>query len=222
MGRIIADYRERKVISVLKDALGEVEVTNLPVGDFLVVCNDTALLIERKEVSDFIASMKSNRLWEQLRRMLIAELMNLKVVRRALLLHGLMSEALKGSGVGWNNVMGAFMEIQYNYGIPLFHAENDDSLIQFFRIALKRECEGKNGAEIRELWARPIPKRGMSEDEWKVYVLSSLPLVGEKMAESLLSHFGSIERVAQANPVELRKVEGIGEKRAKLIFKIFH
>ena len=220
--RLYVDYRERKVASLIIREFENVEITNLPVGDFIVEIDGKGLLIERKEAKDFIASMKNNRLWEQLRRMQVSEVMNINIIRRALLIHGILSDALEFSGIGWNNVMGAFMDIQYNYGIPIFHAEDDAALMHFLRIAIKRENEGKNEGEIKELWSRAIPKKGMSDEEWKIYVLSSLPFVGEKMAKALLEHFGSIEKIARANIVELKKVEGIGEKKAKRIYGIFH
>ena len=220
--KILVDYRERKVAHLIMREFENVDILTLPVGDFLIVQGDQGMLIERKESNDFIASMKNNRLWEQMRRMLTDEVKEVKIIRRALVIHGLLSDSLENSGMGWNHVMGAFMEIQYKYRIPIFHAEDDAALLHFLRIAIKREKEGKNEGEIKELWSRTIPNKDMSEDDWKLYVLSSIPFVGEKMAKNLLEHFGSIEKIARANIVELKKVEGIGDKKAKKIYAIFH
>ena len=220
--KILVDYRERKVAHLIMREFENVDILTLPVGDFLIVQEDQGMLIERKEANDFIASMKNNRLWEQMRRMLTDEVNEVKIIRRALVIHGLLGDALENSGMGWNHVMGAFMEIQYKYGIPIFHAEDDAALLHFLRIAIKRENEGKNEGEIKELWSRAIPKKDMSEEDWKLYVLSSIPFVGEKMAKNLLEHFGSIEKIARANILELKKVEGIGDKKAKKIYAIFH
>ncbi|AGB04531.1 ERCC4-type nuclease [Aciduliprofundum sp. MAR08-339] len=219
--RIFVDYREHSVISLLESVLGKFEMVNLPVGDFLI-CDENGVLIERKSARDFLSSMKTNRLWDQMRRLLADEVMDCKILRRALLIHGSIEDELHLSGFGWNHVMGAFMEIQFKHGIPIFHAESDEALVEFFRILIKREGEGKNDGEIERRWERIPPKKSMSEEEWKVYALSSLPYIGEKMARKLLAQFGSIEKIARANIVELKKVEGIGEKKAKQIYRIFH
>ena len=218
---LMVDYRERRIIPLLEKTL-DFNVANLQVGDFLIIRGDSCMLVERKESVDFVQSMLNNRLWEQMRRMLVDEVLGKKVVRRALVIHGSISEAIENREIGWNNVMGAMMDIQYNYRIPVFHAEDDDALLEFLRIAVKRELAGKNEEGIKELWARPIPKREMSDEDWRVYVLSSLPFVGEKLARKLLEHFGTIEKIARANIIELKKVPGIGDKKARRIYRVFH
>ena len=219
---IYLDYREKKILKYVVEISGYTEITNLPVGDILISTKNGGFLVERKSAWDFIESMKNNRLWEQLRRMQTEEVLGIKISRRALLICGLLTPVLIESGIKWNNVMGAFMEIQFNYGIPIFHAEDETSLREFLRILIKRENEGKNLGEIKKLWARVPARREMSEEEWKIYSLSSLPFIGEATAKKLLSKFGSIEKIARASIVELKKVEGIGDKKARKIYRIFH
>ncbi len=220
--KVFVDYRERSIIPEIEDVLGDYQLENLPVGDFLFVFEDYGVLIERKSARDFINSMKTNRLWDQLRRLLAEEVMDYKIKRRILLIHNCLEDEIILGGFGWNHVMGALMEIQFKYQIPIFHAENIDSLREFLRILIKREIEGKNEGDIEKRWTRIPPKRVMSDEEWKIYALSSLPYIGEKLAAKMLEHFGSIEKIARANIVELKKVEGIGEKKARQIYKIFH
>ena len=219
--KVLVDYRERKILDLLKDALGDFELTNLPVGDFLIA-EDYGVLVERKSAADFLSSMRTNRLWEQLERMLVREVEGVEIRRRALVIHGCLWEEIEESGFGWNHIMGALMEIQYRYGIPVFHAEDDEALKEFLRILVKRERERKNEGEIERRWFRESPRRGMSEEEWKIYMLSSLPNVGEKLAKKMLERFGSVERIARANIEDLKKVEGIGDKKARKIWRIFH
>ena len=220
--KIYLDYRERKILKYVVEISDYTEITNLPVGDILISSAEEGVLIERKSAMDFIESMKNNRLWEQLRRMQTSEVWSVKISRRALLICGLLTPALIESRIKWNNVMGAFMEIQFNYGIPIFHAEDENALKEFLRILVKREKESKNSGEIKKLWARIPPHREMSEEEWRIYVLSSLPFIGETIAKKLLKKFGSIEKIARASIVELKKVEGIGDKKARKIYRIFH
>jgi len=49
-----------------------------------------------------------------------------------------------------------------------------------------------------------------------------LPFVGNKLAKNLLDHFGSVSSIANASVKELEEVKLIGEKKAKLIYQIFH
>jgi len=220
--QVLVDYREKSVLSKIEDILKDFELVNLPVGDFLLIFDDYGVLVERKSAQDFINSMKTNRLWEQMHRLLAEEVMGYHIKRRALLLHNYLEDEVILGGFGWNHIMGALMEIQFKYGIPVFHAESDDAFREFFRILIKRECEGKNEGEIEKRWMRIPPKKEMSEEEWKIYTLSSLPYIGEKLAKNLLTHFGSIEKIARANIIELKKVEGIGDKKARQIYRIFH
>ncbi len=218
--QVLVDYRERKILPLIEDVLEDFELVNLPVGDFLIC--EQGVLVERKSGCDFLNSIKSNRLWDQMRRVLADEVMGCNIRRRALLLHGSIEDELELSGFGWNHVMGALMEIQFKYRIPVFYAEDEEALREFFRILIRREKEGKNEGEIEKKWSRIPPKRVMSDEEWKIYILSSLPMVGEKLAKSMLKHFGSIEKIARANIIELKKVEGIGDKKAREIYRLFH
>lgn len=52
----------------------------------------------------------------------------------------------------------------------------------------------------------------------RVSIISRLPDVGPALAEGLLNHFGSLSRLFAAEVDDLKKVDGIGPKRAKKIF----
>ncbi len=52
--------------------------------------------------------------------------------------------------------------------------------------------------------------------------LDEIPGVGEGRRKALLRHFGSLRKVREASPEELRAVEGIGEAQARAIHDFFH
>lgn len=52
----------------------------------------------------------------------------------------------------------------------------------------------------------------------RVSIIANLPEVGPSLAEGLLRHFGSLSKLFGADIKMLRKVEGIGPKRAERIF----
>jgi ERCC4-type nuclease len=56
----------------------------------------------------------------------------------------------------------------------------------------------------------------------KKYILSSLPYIGDRLAENLLEHFSTISGVACASAEELQKVPKIGKKKAELIYTLLH
>ena len=118
--------------------------------------------------------------------------------------------------------MGAYMEILFVYDIPLIVTEDDDSFYQCMRILIQRETKGQNDLLPQSRWFRKHLSPDLPEMDVKRYVLSSLPSIGENLAKKLLDHFGSINAVANAPENELQTVEGIGTKKAKKIYHIFH
>ena len=65
-----------------------------------------------------------------------------------------------------------------------------------------------------------LQKKGGLKDI-QIRTLSGLPGISSKLAERLISHFGSLEKVFTAVEEELTDVEGIGKNKAKEIKVIF-
>ncbi len=221
--KVLLDYREAACYDVLEELSEELdfslEVTNLKAGD-IVVTGERALLIERKSPNDLVSSIRNNRIFEQLVKMLSAESIEGKEVARiALLIHGELFGYLALEKDYYAQIYGALMEISFVYGVPVFFATNDSEMKSFLRTAIKRESEGKNDSEIRARWYR---ERKIPHKDERVYLLSSIPFIGEKLAQRLLERFGTIANIANASISELKKVELIGDKKAKLIYGIFH
>ena len=87
--RILVDHREKHLAELLEGVCEEVVFTQLPIGDYMVVSNSGGVLVERKTVTDFLSSIRSNRLWDQLLRMMKTEnVLEYQVKRRILLIHG--------------------------------------------------------------------------------------------------------------------------------------
>jgi len=61
----------------------------MPLGDLMIVSDSGALVVERKTVSDFVNSIRSNRLWAQLLGLMkTEEILGSEVKRRLLVIHG--------------------------------------------------------------------------------------------------------------------------------------
>jgi ERCC4-type nuclease len=211
-----------------KDVCDEITYTQLPVGDFLVVTDAGAICVERKTVSDFLSSVRSNRLWEQLLRMIRREtVLEHTIIRRILIIHGTFENYLEHGYHEdflkfWSQQMGAFMQIVYVYNTPIIHAEDDTAFKAFLRILVKREASGKNDRFPEAKWYRKPAKADLPEKDRKRYILSALPHIGEQLATNLLEHFGTIVGVASASVEDLQKVPKIGKKKAELIYNMFH
>jgi ERCC4-type nuclease len=90
------------------------------------------------------------------------------------------------------------------------------------RILTKREALGKNDKLPEARWYRKPAKADLPVKDRKKYILSSLPYIGDILAENLLTKFATISDIACASVEELQKVPKIGAKKAELIYRLFH
>jgi len=222
--RILLDYREGACYDVLQKLSEELdlalEVTNLKAGDIAIV-GEKALLIERKSPNDLLSSIRNNRLFEQMVKLLnTRELDGTEVARVALLIHGELFGYPAIERNYYSQIYGMLMEVSFVYGIPVFFATNDSEMGNFLSTVIKREEAGKNDKGIEARWYREA--KNLPQKDPRIYLLSSLPFVGNKLAKNLLDHFGSVSSIANASVKELEEVKLIGEKKAKLIYQIFH
>lgn len=232
--RLLVDHRERSMGRLLEGLLEEVEFVQLPLGDYLLASTEGSVLIERKTVTDFVSSVRSNRLWEQLLRLMKEEeVYGFPLKRRLLLIHGSFEDYVQSIGfepefserdllVFWSQLMGAFLEVIYVYDTPIVMAEDDIAFKAFFKTLIRREEEGLNDKLPTARWYRKRARADLPTKDRKRYLLSSLPLIGERLAQNLLEHFKTISDIANASQRELQRVPKIGKKRAEIIYQVFH
>jgi ERCC4-type nuclease len=117
--------------------------------------------------------------------------------------------------------------------VPILTTMNNDETAQMiFMIAAQagsgllwqRVMPTKEGSVLNP---PPIPPavpgdndngNGNGHGDPRVSIIANLPDVGPSLAEGLLKHFGSLSRLFAADVKTLRKVEGIGPKRAEKIY----
>jgi len=229
--KLLVDYRERRLARLLEDMFEEIAFVQLPIGDYLLTSDYSGVVVERKTVNDFLASVRSNRLWDQLLRMMKAEeILGYSVKRRILLVHGNFADYFEIVDfdsqcdllLHWSQLMGAYMEIIYVYNTPIIHAESDVAFKAFMKILAKRESSGSNDKLPDARWYRKPARADLPIKDRKKYILSSLPYVGDRLAENLLRSFNTISEIACASVEELKKVPKIGKKKADLIYNMFH
>lgn len=229
--KLLVDHRERHMLPLVEDMDAEVTMTQLPIGDYVLLTGTEAIVVERKTVPDFLASVRSNRLWDQLLRMMeLPTVSGCPVKRRLLVIHGHFQDYFQAVDIGserdpaafWAQLMGAYLEIVYVYNTPIISVESDRAFHAFMRILVQREAAGKNDKLPSARWyMRPV-KADLPVKDRKKYILSSLPYIGNQLADNLLARFGTIAQVACASVTDLQQVPRIGKKKAELIYTLFH
>lgn len=195
---IFVDYGEEIIAKMLESQDCEVVRMRLATGDFVI---SDEIAVERKGTRDFLASIFDGRLFEQMARL------KEEYARPFIIVEG-----LHGHHQDNNSIRGAILSIATDFGIPIIWANDERETATFLLLAAKRELKPKKGfAGI----ARRKPKTNY---ELQLYVVSSLPGIGQVKAKKLLEKFKTVEKVFKASEKQLAKV--IGEKNAKKLKEI--
>lgn len=194
---IVADDRENAsgVMGELRGRPAEVRlvVRRLEVGDFEVGEN---IVVERKTVRDFAASVVDARLFRQAAALAWSG-------RRGVLILEAGGEV--PAGMTREAMQGALITVSVFYGLAVLRARAPEETARLLLYLGRQERRFARQALPRR-GRRPKGKRARQD-----FVLQGLPGVGPRRAEALLGRFGSIERIAQASAEELSSVPGIGE-----------
>lgn len=212
MVKVYVDERERR--SEVPRYLSELGVTvvfkTLEVGDYLLA---GGVVAERKSVGDLAKSVFDGRFFDQLSRM--AQVTD----RYFLIVEGDLSR-LKYVTTRYRAVTSALYYASVASRVPVLFTEDERhtaELIKYLATKFQESAPAPTYATV----ARGKPK-GMSLSDWQLYVVSSLPGVGPKLAEKLLRKFGSVRAVFNASIVELASVEGLPESKASLIYRVIN
>ena len=201
---VVVDDRERGCAAAdALAALPEVacEVRRLELGDYLV---DGQLLVERKTLVDFVASIKDGRLFRQTYALATCG------TRPLLILEGAAAEIVN-SGMRREAIQGALVTVSVVWGVPVLRALDGAESARLMLYAAQQLRRAATGAVFRP-GARPKGKKRA-----QLRVLQGLPGIGGKRAEHLLAQFGTVGAVMAAGPAELKAVAGIGRETAEAI-----
>jgi Fanconi anemia group M protein len=110
-----------------------------------------------------------------------------------------------------NAIYGALASITIDFNVPVMFTSSPKETAEFLMVLARRES--KDGRRSQTL---NLQKKGGLKDI-QIRTLSGLPGISSKLAERLISHFGSLEKVFTAVEEELTEVEGIGKNKAKEI-----
>jgi len=211
--RVVVDEREKssRVPDLLKEYGLQVEYRMLDAGDYIV---SPECAVERKEERDFLKSLYSGRLFDQAHR--LCETYN----RPAFIVEGklpLFAKEMAKPRAFW----GALTTLAFEYGLNVFFtADAGQTADLIYTLTKRKGLVRPKGPLIRKkLKARTLEKN-------QLFLVSSLPGIGPKLADRALRRFGTVRRVFSASVAELSSVYGIGrikaEKMAEILDAHYH
>ncbi len=208
MLRVIADEREKP--SGVPDELEQmgvmVDYRVLDIADYVV----GECAIERKSARDFVSSLFSGRLFDQAYRLGEAYQIIILIVEGDL--EGEM-QRLRNPRSLW----GALISAVLDFRLLCFFTRDQHQTAEFI-VTL-----GKGGRYKGKSGGPPLVVRkpkGGDVRRLQLSIVGSLPNIGPRMAEQLLSTYGSVRKVFSASVTEMAIGAGIGRSRALSLNKI--
>jgi len=202
--RIIADEREKQ--SGVPEKLSRLDVrvyfSRLGVGDYVVT---PEIAVERKSLPDFVASVYDGRLFSQ------ASSLSSAFRKPYIIIEGDLTQLTK-LVKNVSSYYGAVASVTLAYDLRLLHTATQD------------ETAMALAALVRNSRARPVPPgimlappKGKDTSQQQLYLVSSLPGVGMKLARRMLNRHGTPRQVMTLTEAQLAMVPGLGPKRASKI-----
>jgi Fanconi anemia group M protein len=203
--KIIIDDRETssKVVELLSGMGAAIRLERLAHGDYAI---GDRILVERKTARDFVDTLINRDLLGQVKAM--AE----TALRPVLIIEG--GDLYAQRDIHPNAIKGVLAALTVDMGVSLLFTKDDQDTAQMLFVLAKRE-ESERGE--RKVHPRKSHRSFREEQE---YIISSFPEIGMRNARLLLTHFGSVHAIANAEIADLLAVKGIGEKTARRMFDL--
>ena len=202
--RVVADERERA--SGVPEELSKLNVrvyfSRLPVADYVL---NPELAVERKTVRDLVSSVYDSRLFYQAAKLSAA------YAKPFLLVEG-DSKEVESLAKNLKSFYGAIANVTLAYGLRVLYTANP-------RETATAIAELLNHARAKPLAKMPseLPPKAKGIPQQQLYLVSAMPGIGRKLAEKLLSKYGTPRRVMGLTAGELAMTQGIGWKKAERI-----
>ncbi len=217
---IVVDSREyskqRQYIEELRKKGLKVAVMKLDVGDYYLLAPEdkNPILVERKSITDFLNSIRDNRIWEQ--TLLLRKAAEEENAIPIIILEGSLSIIKKFTKWNITAVLRIIDELLISYNVKILPVPNKEATFQW--LAAKARSLGSTNK--KRVFRLRVEKKPLTLNERILYVAESI--AGPTIARRLLRHFRTLRNIANASISELMRIEGIGEKRAKEIYAIFN
>lgn len=184
---IIVDSGEasarRDIVNILRLSGVNVKVQKLQICDYVV---SDRVGIERKDASDFLASMKDGRLFSQAKDMAGC------YERPVMVLEGHLSKALHRSAMKPVAVYGALSSLSLDYGFSVIPTEDPETTaVLLQRLAYREQAKEQHQIQLRSV------DRSLPLHKQQIFLLAGFPQIGSALAEDLLERFNSPQQVIE-------------------------
>jgi DNA excision repair protein ERCC-4 len=202
--RVVVDERERGcgVPEQLSKLNVRVYYSRLPIADYVI---SPEIAVERKALPDFVSSVYDGRLFAQ------ASAISSSYRKPYLIVEGDIKE-LAGLTKNINSYYGAVASVTLAYDLRVIHTAD------------AAQTASAIAALIQHSHARAVPTGAMTaapkakdEPQQQLYLVSSLPGIGMKLAKRMLSRYGTPRKIMGLTESQLAMVQGLGSKRAARI-----
>jgi|GEM_PF-525122 len=228
---IIIDSREHAKSPFFREYFSsrgvKISIMKLEEGDFAIPAppGTPGALIERKTLEDLINSIANGRIWSQIDRLH-------KVAIRAgaeayLIVEGDVSVVLSRRGFHPNAMFGFQEAIQRKTPIILLFSPGKKATADWIlkKVRDRREQQHLETSASCKLMGKtvvsPQVKHLKASVNDKILAIATV-LAGKELGVRLLKNFGTLRNIANASILELKRIPGIGDVRAKEIFSIFN
>ncbi len=214
--RIVADEREKnsRVPNLLKLSGVFVDYKQLAVGDYIV---SSETVIERKTIYDLINSVYDGRIFIQCSDLINYYTKPLIIIEGNLTDLDTREHFENDSKLIIDKIRVAYetlIKVALDFRIPILYTNSVFYTAELLVLLASNQFRNKNDG--------PLLKKIKKSNPFlqQLYVLTSLPGIGSKLATRLLDKFHSPTNVLNASIAELARVPGLGNMRAEKIRKI--
>jgi DNA excision repair protein ERCC-4 len=215
--RIVVDEREKnsQIPDLLKNMGVFVDYKQLSVGDYIV---SSETVIERKTIYDLINSVYDGRLFVQ-----CSDLIN-HYSKPLLIIEGNIADLDSREKMDPNSKLivdkiriayDTLIKIALDFKVPILYTPSIYYTAELLIHLASNRIKDKNDG--------PLLKKIKKSNPFyiqQLYVLTSLPGIGTKLATRLLDKFQSPKNVLNASIAELARIPGLGNMRAEKIRRI--
>ena len=206
-GVVVVDKREEKsgVPKILLKLGVSLRYEFLEVGDYLLPGD---ILIERKEVGDFLSSLLDGRLFDQASNLVeVSE-------NPTILIEGDFSKIFtrfENKAAIW----GAIASLGYDFKLTLLYTPSPEETANLIAMISKRSPR-------REEYHLKPKRKKADIHELQLNIVASLPGVGAVRAKRLLEKLGTVRAVFNADAGQLSRLGGIPYETSLKIFKLLN
>ena len=218
MVELIIDNREN-IKDLLLENIPEAKLENLEIGDYVFkIDNKPFLIIERKTVNDYAASILDHRSREQKKRLIA----NKDMANIMYLVEGDLTkdnQSFKYNKIDKHTIISSIINTMYRDKLQVFHTSNLMETIFFITSVFnKLKKQGIQFLESKSTYENDLINTVKSSKKKNVtpkitfqMMLNCIPGISNKVSKRLCEKFGSIDNI-------ILKIKDIDEKKNQIEF----